>query len=156
MDTPTTDHVTALANAVAASDKAWPIGGPYSGEQTTSAARHIGALVRYLNHATQAWNPESLPDLATWHDTTAALWAALQHLPQILAQVERLAEAFRYAPGLAVDDRGEPLQPGEVVNLAIASMRDAAVTLDPVVDALSYAMRYTGRLYIRDAESDES
>jgi hypothetical protein len=66
----------------------WPLGGPYSGEDTEAAGGAISELVRYLNHAT--YHQAAAPYLSTMDSLIGRLAAATTGMKQTLAQLATL------------------------------------------------------------------
>jgi hypothetical protein len=107
----------------------FPVGGPYSGADTTAAGAALADLVRYLAHATR--HAEALPEPQDAARLLGDLSTALAGLPQVLDQVARRLVGMRPVLGSTEDDPGSALRTiaGEL-SLARLRLADAAADLD--------------------------
>lgn len=90
-------------------ERYWPYDGPHSRDSVATAAAALGALVRYLNNATQAGTaPVTLPYPASAHQVIADLATTVARLPQLLEQLQAVMRAQAADPRLYDDRRDRP------------------------------------------------
>jgi hypothetical protein len=78
----------------------FPVGGPYSDEETRAAGASIAALVRYLNHATWHWHDSATPYPSTIDSLVRSLSAAAAGLDQLLRQLDDRMTTLTGRPGV--------------------------------------------------------
>lgn len=123
----------------------FPLDGPHSRESVTAAARSVGELVRYLNHATQEVELTP-PELA---QVVAELGRAVGMLPQLLSQLGGQVRQVRDHPRLGCDT-GTPAAGVGFANWAILHLDEAFGHTRRAGAELQYARNDLSHLYLRE------
>jgi hypothetical protein len=125
---------------------AFPVGGPYSGADTTAAGAALAELVRYLAHATR--HAEALPEPQDAARLLGDLSTALAGLPQVLDQVARRLVGIRPVLGSTEDD------PGTVLRTMAGEMAMARLRLANAAADLDRARQGADTLYVAEEGPD--
>lgn len=133
-------------------DICWPLTGTPTEDDLISAAIAVRQLVHYLNHAA---SPTALRDVATVHQVTTNMGAAVTRIGPVLDQlaksVTRLARA-----GALTDDRANPtLTAGYVAGYATGQLTAARDTLGALYDHLAVAAGELSHLHATPMETPE-
>jgi hypothetical protein len=119
----------------------FPIGGPYSDEETRAAGRSIAVLVRYLNHATR--HDDATPYPSTIDSAVRSLSAAVAGLDQLLRQLDQHMTALTRGPDAYATGNQPAAQVGEAF---AAYVGDARSYLHLAYQALANAAELSGSL----------
>lgn len=96
-------------------DQLWPYDGPHTAEMVAAAARAVSDLVRYLNNATR--HQSVVPDAPSVHRVLAEVETAVFRPPQLLSQLQSVAEQLVFDPTL-YDDREDRVAANTAAELA--------------------------------------
>ncbi len=135
----------------------WPLDGPYSADQTTTAASTMSELVRYLNYATTGRRArDAMPGPATAYDLVGYLHATAARLGQTFDQLIRYLGNLQSKDQPALydeDHHDDPLAAGERLAEAMVALTRASASVASAHQALSEAHSALGRIGVRSPDA---